>query len=156
MINGMKVLVVVDMQIVYPAAQDADLIRKIEAAAETTIRGGGRVVHLQYDASGMSSVKLPPDSDSIWKCVDGGGDILYAYLVGAHLVMSDSRFVLSGVNLSACVMETAIGLAKRLYEENAMCDHVTIDPDLCGDGARYKVRFANTADHAPLAIASRA
>jgi hypothetical protein len=137
----MNVLVIVDMQAAYAAAQDADLVARIEAAAERHIALGGRVVAICYDGSGAATVKLPPGTQTLWKRDDDGGDAVYSWLLGAGLIDRELFVRVAGVNLCACVFKTAIGLAARLYEEHALCRNVAIDRSLCGDGAKFIVRI---------------
>jgi hypothetical protein len=89
----------------------------------------------------MSTVKLPDGTKTIWKNENDGGTIVYAYLLGAGLINKETRVSVCGVNLSACVIDTARGIAHRPYEEHALCDHVSVESSLCGDGARFRVRI---------------
>jgi hypothetical protein len=136
-----EVLVVVDMQAAYVAAQDDTLIESIEEEAATVVGQGGRVVAICYDGSGGSTVNLPAGTPTIWKANDCGGDELYAWLIGAGLVSRDLSVRVCGVNLAACVFRTAIGIGERLYGEHALTHHVTIDRELCGDGSKFIVRI---------------
>lgn len=136
----MDVLVIVDMQVGFVAAQDADLVERINAAVNATVKARGRVISVCFDGHGMMTTL--PGSGVIWKNEDDGGPMVYAWLVGAGLVhQKDLRVTVCGVNLCACVMATAAGIGQRLYDEHAMCDNVTIDTSLCGDGSKFKVRF---------------
>lgn len=137
----MNVLVIVDMQAGYAAAQERALVGRIRARAAKVLASGGRVVAISMNGSGPQTVNLTPTIPILWKDEDDGGNIVYAWLVGAGLVQPDVRIEVAGTNLCACVMATACGIAERLYEEHAMCDNVTINTKLCGDGARFKVRF---------------
>jgi len=136
-----EVLVIVDMQVSFTAAQDAGLIAAIEKEAAAVSERGGHVVAISYDQSGMSTVSVP-GAKMLWKNQDDGGTIVYAYLLGAGLICSDLAVRIAGCNLAACVFATACGLGQRLYEEHALCDHVTVATSLCGDGSRYRVRVA--------------
>lgn len=143
----MIVLVIVDMQIGYKAAQDADLIERITEFAQSVHNEGGYVVELAMDNGGRSSFALPFEIHTVMKDCAEGGTILYAYLLGAGLAHGENHFVLAGVNMSQCVFRTATSLAERLANEKAMCDHVTIRTDLCGDGERFRVRFEQGPIH---------
>jgi nicotinamidase-related amidase len=138
----MIVLVIVDMQISYKAAQDAELIARIERYARRVKKQGGHVVEIAMDGSGHATYSLPFEVPCVMKDQTDGGSILYAYLLGAVPLKDDLRVEFCGVNFSACVYETAKTLADRLSTERALCDHVTIRTDLCGDGERFRVRFA--------------
>jgi hypothetical protein len=134
-----NVIVIVDMQAAYLAAQDRALIARIEATA-ATIAKKGRVVLVCYDGSGPQTVCVE-GADILWKDSDDGGLVVYSWLVGAGLVNDDLHVTVCGVNLCACVYRTAAGLGARLFDEHALCDHVSIDTNLCGDGSKFRVRF---------------
>jgi hypothetical protein len=136
---AVNVLVVVDMQADYPAAQDSTLIERIEKQAIADVALSGRVVAVNYDGCGAPTVKLPPGTQTIWKHNDDGGDLVYSWLVGAGLVDRDLLVRFAGVNLTACVFKTATALGSRLHEEHALCRNVVIDRSLCGDGSKYIV-----------------
>ena len=55
------------------------------------------------------------------------------YLVGAGLVDRDMVVYFCGVNMGACVYETTLGLARRLYKEAGIASCCRIVMDLCGD-----------------------
>jgi hypothetical protein len=135
-----EVLVVIDMQAGFTGAQNESLIERIQDEARAVVGRGGRVLTTCFDGSGTLTVELP-GAPSIWKDRDCGSDEIYAWLVGAGLISSNLRIRVCGVNLSACVIKTAIGLAERLHNEHAMCDHVVVEASLCGDDARFKVRI---------------
>lgn len=142
----MRVLVVVDMQASYVAAQEPGLVTRIEQAMHDfcSVSPPSDVVLLSYDGAGAPTVAMPPGGGKIktlWKTVDDGGDLVYSYLLGADLVRRDLSVTFAGVNLGACVFKSANQLAWRLYEEHALTDVVIVDTKLCGDGGRYKVRL---------------
>ena len=124
------VLAIVDMQTDYPAARDKALIQSIETAADSH---PGPLVQVMYEGAGESTVELGVDVPRIWKQQCHGGDELYAWLLGAHLITRDIHIAVCGVNLWACVRETAAGILQRLSEEQGLTGTVSIIQDLCGD-----------------------
>ena len=124
------VLAIVDMQTDYPAARDKALIQSIETAADSH---PGPLVQVMYEGAGESTVELGVDVPRIWKQQNEGGDELYAWLLGAHLITRDIHIAVCGVNLWACVRETAAGILQRLSEEQGLTGTVSIIQDLCGD-----------------------
>jgi hypothetical protein len=136
------VLVVVDMQAHFSAAQDKSLITAVELDLERVNElSNGHIVAVNYDGSGASTVRLPKGTQTLWKNQDDGGNVVYSWLLGAGLVSKTLQVRICGVNLCACVFATASGLAQRLFDEHALCDNVTIDTSLCGEGSRYKIRL---------------
>jgi hypothetical protein len=134
-----KILVVVDMQADFNAAQSEDLRRAIRLAADPVLKFYDHIVAVNMDNAGSSTIDLPPGTKTLWKCQDDGGEMVYSYLLGAGLISGDMSVVVCGVNLTACVFRTAIGLADRLHREHALSEHVSIDRALCGDGSRFRV-----------------
>lgn len=141
----MNVLVIVDMQHRFPAARDLDLVARIEAALAVVGSGSSpydRAVILCYDDSGMHTVRFPHTSvPVVWKKEDDGGDVLYAYLVGANLIDRELRVFIGGCNVGACVYRTACGVGNRLAEEHGITNAVTILRELSGDEGPFVVRF---------------
>ncbi len=131
------VLVVVDMQVDYAPARDKDLQARIEAAADAHL---GPVVKVQYDDAGESTVELGLDIQTLWRDKNDAGDELYAWLLGAHLMTRDLKVAVCGVNLGACVRDTAVGLWHRLANEQGLTGCVSIVQGLCGDESG-RVRF---------------
>jgi len=124
------VLVVVDMQVDYAPARDKDLQARIEAAADAHL---GPVIKVQYDGAGEPTVELGLDIQTIWRDKNDAGDELYAWLLGAHLMTRDLKVAVCGVNLGACVRDTAVGLWHRLANEQGLTGCVSIVQGLCGD-----------------------
>ncbi len=137
----MNVLVIVDMQVTYNAAQDPALIARVEERIEAALNSGWRVVAVHFDGSGESTVRLPPGTPILWKSEDGGGEQVYSWLLGAELIGRELQVVFGGVNTTACVFKTAMGLADRISCEAALVDAVQIDLSICGDKSRPRVRF---------------
>lgn len=137
----MNALVIVDMQVAYAAAAHHTLVEAINTEARGLSDLGGHIILLNMDDSGRWTVSPPDGAGVLWKPEPDGGDIVYSYLLGAGLVHPDLRVTLCGVNLSQCVYRTAVTLAMRLANEHALCDHVAIALNLCGDGERFRVRF---------------
>lgn len=129
------VLVIVDMQAEYPAAHDGELCEEIRVALRRTWKG---VVEVRFQNSGGSTlfsrdVSIPV----IWKDRNGGGDELYAYLVGANLIERGTTYYFAGVNRAACVEQTACGLAKRLDEVHGITEACSIVWNLTADKNRW-------------------
>ena len=135
-----EVLLIVDMQSSYVASQREDLRFGVGREASEVVARGGKVLAINFDGGGTSTVSLP-DAETIWKDRNEGGNEVYAWLVGAGLVSRDLRVRVCGVNLCACVYQTAQTLAWRLYEEHGYRDAVSIVVSLCGDEAKYRIGF---------------
>lgn len=125
----MVILVVVDMQASYSAAQDSALCRGVEKAAAQA----DHLIHLQYDNCGHPTVDLSEKCVSLWKDKNDGGNEVYCYLLGAGLIHREMVVHLCGVNMGACVFTTTIGLAQRLFDEHGITNACRIVVDLCGD-----------------------
>lgn len=136
------VLVIVDMQHMYNAARDAELILRVEKALRRELPPCPDVaVLICNDGSGQLTVHRPSGVPVVWKNESDGGTYLYAFLLGMGVINRELRVLIGGVNMSQCVYRTATGLAARLAEEHGLTDNVTIVRDLCGDGEQYVVRF---------------
>lgn len=126
----MRTLVVVDMQPSFEAAKNAKTIKQVVKLTKEAVSTGNRVVVLEYENYGSTHKKildlLNPDFCKVIKKSADGGHFHVAAAIqdfnGFDGMGNPKNYTIDvcGVNLNACVRQTALGLKKLGFEVNVI------------------------------------